>query len=72
MKFQRSTANKAKDAQGAFYDGVSFIRVDTKVWKYMLLENMDKFTFNGVVKVLTGKSLGAGVYELTMKNKEYK
>jgi hypothetical protein len=39
-------------------------RMTTKQWKKLLLDNRDKVVFNGVVRRLVGKSLGAGVVEV--------
>jgi hypothetical protein len=42
-------------------------RQQTKVWRYMLLNNKDTVVVDGKVRQLTAKSIGAGVYELTLK-----
>ena len=41
-------------------------RVKTKTWSYMLLNNHDTVVVDGKVKQLTAKSIGAGVYEVTL------
>jgi hypothetical protein len=45
-------------------------RVTTKLWRYMLLNRRDTVTVEGKVKKIFAKSLGVGVYELSLKWKE--
>jgi len=40
-------------------------RVVTKLWKYILLHRGDFFMSNGIGYEMKGKSIGAGVYEIT-------
>jgi len=42
-------------------------RVTVKVWKTMLLNNQDIITVDGNVRSLIAKNIGAGVYEISLK-----
>ena len=53
---------KRDDAHWQFEDHRQ--RVTTKQWRLLLLHNLDKLTFNGHLRQLKAKSLGAGVYEI--------
>lgn len=40
-------------------------RVGTKVWKFILINSMDKVFIDSELHTLTAKHLGVGVYEIT-------
>jgi len=42
-------------------------RVTRKEWREMLLARQDRITFQGRVRQLEAKNLGAGVYEISKK-----
>lgn len=70
----KAVANEAQNVVNHFSTDVlaptfhipSPIRVVTKVWRYMLLNNMDRFMANGRSIQLKAKSLGAGIYEISI------
>lgn len=39
-------------------------RVETGLWRQMLLENEDTVVINATVKMIIGRKFGPGVYEL--------
>ena len=45
-------------------------RMTSKEWKEILLNKEDRITFQGRVRKLEGKNLGAGVYEISKGGKE--
>ncbi len=57
QKFQK---NSVKD----------YVRVSQKVWKHMLLCRKDVFPIDSKHIKLVGKSIGAGVYELSLQNSQ--
>lgn len=42
-------------------------RTTTKTWRVMLLRNADTVTKDGRVRKIIGRSIGAGVYELSLE-----
>ncbi|KKN06538.1 hypothetical protein LCGC14_1076220 [marine sediment metagenome] len=42
-------------------------RCERKVWTYILLYNLDTIIFEGRMRQLVGKSIGAGVWEIRKK-----
>jgi hypothetical protein len=56
------------DLKGALFQGrTKPYRVRTKVWKHMLINEKDTIVIKGKVRRLIGKNIGAGVYEVWLK-----
>jgi hypothetical protein len=60
-----SASERARDI--FFNDESASYRVVTKVWKHILLTGKDELVTKGRLRRIVAKSLGAGVYELTLK-----
>ncbi len=59
--------NAAINTVGRFKSGeIDTCRVGTKIWKHILINNMDKFFADSELHTLTAKHLGVGVYEISI------
>jgi len=69
VRTYKRLVSAAEDAVKTFESGnKQKYRVVTSLWKYMLLNNMDSIkTCNGHTKLI-GKSIGAGVWELSLED----
>lgn len=47
--------------------GVTKLRVGTKVWKYILLNNKETIMIQSTPYTMVAKNLGCGVYEITLQ-----
>ncbi len=57
--------------RGMFFDGrTKPYRVETKVWKNMLINEDDRITLGGRVRKFAAKSIGAGVYEVWLEERQ--
>ena len=45
-------------------------RVATKVWKHILINEKDRIVIDGLVRRMVAKSLGAGVYSVSISPKK--
>jgi hypothetical protein len=64
----KAAAERARDV---FYNNpIGSYRVATKVWKHILLMEKDTIITQGQLRQIVAKNLGAGVYELTLKEKK--
>ena len=65
--YNRIVACAENIIQGFESDQTVARRTTSKVWQHILLHNKDTITINSRPRKLVGKSLGCGVYEITIK-----
>jgi hypothetical protein len=74
MKAQEKHARMLQEVNDAKYKFMSNtgypIRIDKDTWRHMLKKNQDTVLMDGKKRQIKARSIGAGVYELSLKEKK--